>query len=461
MEYFKPAVQLGLTATPRTKDNANTYKYFGKPVYQYSLKEGIQDGFLTPYKVQNIKTLFDEDYEEYVYRAGDIVLEGEIEEGKAYFSKDFNRSIIIEEREEERVKKLLTEIDQNEKTLVFCATQKHALLVRDLINKYKESDNVDYCHRVTAEDGEIGEEHLRSFQDNEKSIPTVLTTSQKLSTGVDARNVRNIVLFRPVGSMIEFKQIIGRGTRLFEQKDYFTIYDFEDVYLKFFDEEWDGEPIDPAPPAEPKEPREPKEPKEPRGPREKVIIELSDGREREITHTTRTFFFGKEGQTLTAQQFIEELYNTCMLPEVFESEDKLRELWSVPSTRKALLKSLENAGFGFNDLVEIQKIIDAEKSDIFDVLEFVAFAKKPLTRVKRIEESEETMQNEFNEDQMEFINFVLDQYENEGVLVLDDEKLPILLELKYKSLENAKHILGDLNVARNIFLDFQKVLYKV
>ena len=261
--------------------------------------------------------------------------------------------------------------------------------------------------------------------------------------------------------MIEFKQIIGRGTRLFEQKDYFTIYDFEDVYLKFFDEEWDGEPIDSDPPTEPKEPREPKEPKEPRGPREKVIIELSDGREREITHTIKTFYFGKEGQTLTAQQFIEELYNTCMLPEVFESEDKLRELWSVPSTRKALLKSLENAGFDFNDLVEIQKIIDAEKSDIFDVLEFVAFAKKPLTRVNRIEESEETMQNEFNEDQMEFINFVLDQYKNEGVLVLDDEKLPILLELKYKSSENAKHILGDLNVARNIFLDFQKVLYKV
>ena len=150
-----------------------------------------------------------------------------------------------------------------------------------------------------------------------------------------------------------------------------------------------------------------------------------------------------------------------MLPEVFESEDKLRELWSVPSTRKALLKSLENAGFGFNDLVEIQKIIDAEKSDIFDVLEFVAFAKKPLTRLKRIKDAEEIMQHEFNEYQMEFINFVLSQYENEGVLVLDDEKLPILLELKYESLQNAKQILGDLTDARNIFLDFQKVLYKV
>ena len=187
--------------------------------------------------------------------------------------------------------------------------------------------------------------------------------------------------------------------------------------------------------------------------------ELSDGREREITHTTKTFFFGNEGQTLTAQQFIEELYNTCMLPEIFESEDKLRELWSLPSTRKALLKSLETAGFSYEDLKEIQKIIDAEKSDIFDVLEFVAFAKKPITRVERIESSEKMLENEFSEAQMQFISFVLEEYESEGITVLDDEKLPILLELKYQSIENAKSILGDLATARNIFLDFQKVLY--
>ena len=138
MEYFKPAVQVGLTATPRTKDNANTYKYFGKPVYQYSLKEGIQDGFLTPYKVQNIKTLFDKDYEEYIYRPGDLVLEGEIEEWKAYFSKDFNRSIIIEEREEERVKKLLSEIDQNENPLYGLLTHKVPIL--------SSLNNCDFSH---------------------------------------------------------------------------------------------------------------------------------------------------------------------------------------------------------------------------------------------------------------------------------------------------------------------------
>ena len=133
------------------------------------------------------------------------------------------------------------------KTLVFCATQHHALAVRDLINQMKTSRDPNYCQRVTANDGALGEQHLRDFQDNEKSIPTILTTSQKLSTGVDARNIRNIVLMRPINTMIEFKQIIGRGTRLYDGKDYFTIYDFVKAYHHFSDPEWDGEPVAPAP----------------------------------------------------------------------------------------------------------------------------------------------------------------------------------------------------------------------
>src|SRR5436853_6920197 len=149
----------------------------------------------------------------------------------------------------------MDQINQKEKTLVFCATQDHALAVRDLINQMKVSSDPNYCARVTADDGERGEEFLREFQDNEKSIPTILTTSQKLSTGVDARNIRNIVLMRPINSMIEFKQIIGRGTRLFEGKDFFTIYDFVNAYHHFKNPEWDGEPIepiitDPEPPKE-------------------------------------------------------------------------------------------------------------------------------------------------------------------------------------------------------------------
>jgi type I restriction enzyme, R subunit len=202
-------VQLGLTATPKRKDNADTYAYFGEPVYVYSLKDGINDGFLTPFRVKQIATTLDE----YVYTPTTRWSKGEIEAGKRYEEKDFNRIIEIKEREAYRVKLFMAMIDQREKTLVFCATQDHALAVRDLINQTKTSSDPNYCVRVTANDGALGEQHLRDFQDNEKTIPTILTTSQKLSTGVDARNVRNIVLMRPVNSMIEFKQIIGRGTR--------------------------------------------------------------------------------------------------------------------------------------------------------------------------------------------------------------------------------------------------------
>src|SRR5713226_6760108 len=198
LNYFAPAVQLGLTATPKRKDNVDTYKYFGEPVYIYSLKDGINDGFLTPFKVKQISTTLDE----YVYTPDDKLIEGEVEVGKRYVEADFNKIIEIKEREAHRVKLFMEQINQKEKTLVFCATQDHALAVRDLINQMKTSKDPNYCQRVTANDGALGEQHLRDFQDNEKSIPTILTTSQKLSTGVDARNIRNIVLMRPINSMI-------------------------------------------------------------------------------------------------------------------------------------------------------------------------------------------------------------------------------------------------------------------
>src|SRR5574344_1426111 len=239
LEYFSPAVQLGLTATPKRKDNVDTYRYFGEPVYIYSLKEGINDGFLTPFKVKRIKTTLDD----YRYTSDDTIVEGEIEEGKLYEEKDFNRTIEIVAREAKRVNIFLEEANQNEKAIIFCANQAHAALIRDLVNQHAKSKDPFYCVRVTANDGEEGERLLREFQDNEKTLPTILTTSQKLSTGVDARNIRNIVLLRPVNSMIEFKQIVGRGTRLFDGKEFFTIYDFVDAYKHFSDPEWDGEPL--------------------------------------------------------------------------------------------------------------------------------------------------------------------------------------------------------------------------
>ncbi len=341
LEYFAPAVQLGLTATPKRKDNVNTYAYFGEPVYVYSLKEGINDGFLTPFRVKQYATTLDE----YRYTSDDNLIEGEIEAGKLYEEKDFNRSIEIEARERYRVKLFMEAINQREKSLVFCANQAHAALVRDLINQVKtDSADPNYCVRVTANDGERGEQYLREFQDNEKSIPTVLTTSQKLSTGVDARNVRNIVLMRPINSMIEFKQIIGRGTRLYDGKDYFTIYDFVKAHKLFNDPEWDGDAEvsdggdTPFPLIVPRAPTEAKQPRPEYESKPKVRVKLRDGKERTIQHISVTTFWGPDGKPISATEFLTLLFG--QLPEFFKDEDELRALWSLPDTRKKLLEGL-------------------------------------------------------------------------------------------------------------------------
>ena len=454
MEYFSPAVQLGLTATPKRRDNADTYRYFGKPVYIYSLKEGINDGFLTPFKVRRVKTTIDD----YIYVSDDKIIEGEVEEGKIYEEADFNRIIEIKEREAKRVQILLDEVNQNEKAIVFCATQDHAAAVRDLINQYKKSQEPNYCVRVTANDGALGEQYLREFQDNEKTIPTILTTSQKLSTGVDARNIRNIVLLRPVNSIIEFKQIIGRGTRLFDGKEYFTIYDFVDAYHHFADPEWDGEPIDETTDKESRKPKEPKEPKETPPPKEKLKIKLADGKEREIQHMISTSFWGADGKPISAEEFLQSLFGA--LPEFFKSEDELRKIWSHPLTRKTLLNKLADAGYARDELATMQKLIDAEKSDLFDVLEYVAYAVKPITREARVAGAQSNIFAMLNNKQKEFLEFVLSKYIETGVEELDEEKLPDLLTLKYHAIKDASEMLGGVENIRTTFFDFQKYLYE-
>lgn len=460
LEYFSPAVQLGLTATPKRKDNVDTYRYFGEPVYTYSLKEGINDGFLTPFKVKRIKTTLDD----YRYTADDTIVEGEIEEGKLYEEKDFNRSIEIVEREAKRVNIFLHEANQNEKAIIFCANQAHAALIRDLVNQNAKSKDPFYCVRVTANDGEEGERLLREFQDNEKTLPTVLTTSQKLSTGVDARNIRNIVLLRPVNSMIEFKQIVGRGTRLFDGKEFFTIYDFVDAYHHFSDPEWDGEPLEPEGPAKIKEPMGNYEPKESTETivagerRQKVKIKLRDGKEREIQSMISTSFWSANGTPISAEEFLNNLFGE--LPNLFKSEDELRTLWSNPITRRILLEKLDEAGFGKEELTTLQKLIDAEKSDLFDVLEYVFNSEtKPMTREGRVAAAQATIFALLDNKQKEFIEFVLSKYIETGVEELDQEKLPILLTNKYQSLEDAKEILGDVANISRLFIEFQQHLY--
>ena len=482
LDYFTPAVQLGLTATPKRKDNVDTYAYFGEPVYIYSLKEGINDGFLTPFRVRQISTTLDD----YVYTQDDTVVVGMVEEGKLYEEKDFNRVIEIEARERKRVDIFMSAIDQREKTLVFCASQDHALAVRDYINQIKTSKDPNYCQRVTANDGELGEQHLRAFQDNEKTLPTILTTSQKLSTGVDARNIRNIVLLRPVNSMIEFKQIIGRGTRLYDGKDYFTIYDFVKAHHHFHDEEWDGPPQaeEPCPTCgmrpcgcEVKPPpvcavcgKTPcacaKEPCPVCGKvacscekKQKVKVKLADGKERTIQHMMLTTFWHPDGTPMSAQQFMELLFGK--LPDFFQSEAELRKLWSAPDTRAKLLQGLAEKDFGHDKLVAMQHLIDAAQSDLFDVLAYVAYLLPPVTRVERANQARVHINSQFTAKQQAFLDFVLQHYVTEGVEELGQNKLNPLLRLKYHdSIADAVTDLGGKpDEIGRVFAGFQQYLY--
>nr|HMQ44807.1 type I restriction-modification enzyme R subunit C-terminal domain-containing protein [Mariniflexile sp.] len=436
----------------------------------------INDGFLTPFKVKEISTTLDT----YQYTSDDEVESGDIEEGREYTEADFNRIIEIKAREEYRVKLFMDSINQNQKTLVFCATQIHAAAVRDLINQYATSKNPNYCHRVTADDGKIGEQHLRDFQDNEKSIPTILTTSQKLSTGVDAPEIRNIVLMRPVNSMIEFKQIVGRGTRLFDSKDYFTIYDFVKAHEHFKDPEWDGEPLDPVEPTgggnsgtcstcgeKPCQCLKDPPPrcyvcdndpciceKESTG---IVKIKLSKHKSLQIDSMIKTSFWSPDGTPISAEQFIKALFGD--IPSLFKDEEELRKIWSIPSTRKKLLEALSEKGYSTAQLDELRKLVHGEDSDLYDVLSHVAYSKSLVPRVERAQRAKIYF-NDYNPAQQEFLNFVLDQYVKVGVEELDDDKLGNLLILKYKAIADAKTQLGEIASIRNTFIGFQEHLYQ-
>lgn len=475
MEYFSPAVQLGLTATPKRNENGDTYAYFGEPLYTYSLKEGINDGYLSPFRVKEIDTTIDK----YIYTEGDEVEEGEVEYGKEYTEAEFNSTIKIEARERYRVKVFMDMINQNHKTLVFCKTQEHAGLIRDLINQYATSTNPSYCQRVTANDGDMGELYLKQFRDNQRTIPTVLTTSQKLSTGVDAPEVRNIVLLRPVNSMVEFKQIVGRGTRVSEGKDYFTIYDFVNAHEHFQDPEWDGPPLEPPvkpPPPPPKACKmcgqtpcvcekpisDPcllcgKAPCECEGkPKQKVVIRLSNGTERSLDHMVKTSFWDASGKPITMEAFMQQLFGD--LPSLFKDEAELRNLWSKPDTRKKLLEELEERGYNQPQLQHLQELVHGEDSDLFDVLSYVAYNSNLVPRFERADRAKVHFDS-YDPKQQEFLNFVLDQYIKSGVDELDDKKLPELLELKYNAVADAKAQLGSLSTIRENFIGFQKWLY--
>ncbi len=500
MDYFSFAYQLGMTATPRRNENANTYKYFGEPVYSYSLKQGIADGFLTPFRV----CISESNIDEYKYNPADDV-EGDIDPNKTYTEKDFyNGNIEIRKRDEHRVVELLKQINPTDKTIIFCATQRHADIIRDMVNEHKTNPNPNYCVRVTADDGEAGEQFLRQFQDNERSIPTILTTSRKLSTGVDARNVRNIVLMRPVNNIIEFKQIIGRGTRLFNGKYYFTIYDFVGANKQFQDAEWDGDPVCPVcgnypctcsknepcavcgknpcecPPVD-KPIDEPCPvcgqspcvcPPEPcpvcghlpctcpggQHPRRKAIVRLSDKRILLLkTQWTEMFQFGDE--LVTIEEFIQRLFGR--LPSFFSGSEDLRKQWQQPETRQALLNQLDREGFPEEKLRTVRQVMGKEDCDLFDVLEYLAYETTPLERKRRVELVRQDFYQHKTDEQKVFLDFLMGQYVRNDYSEFTADNLSKLLELKYKTVRDAAARLNmPLPDIRRLYLDFQHELYK-
>ena len=293
---------------------------------------------------------------------------------------------------------------------------------------------------------------------------------------------------RPVNDIIEFKQIVGRGTRTFDGKDYFTIYDFVDAHQRFLDPEWDGEPEDPVvcgrcneepcvcEKGEPKPCKkcgeqpcvcEIEPPTEceicgnlPCTCNKKVKVKLKSGKELEIQHTTQTMFWDANGTPISSEEFLNNLFGE--IPNLFKSEAELRDLWSNPTTRKTLLEKLETAGYGSEELNSLKKLIDAENSDLFDVLEYVFNSDiKPITRAERVAAAEATIFTLMNDKQKEFIEFVLSKYIEMGVGELDQSKLPVLLSSMFQSQQDGiAELGGDVMKIRNLFVEFQQYLYK-
>ena len=434
LDHFSSAVHLGLTATPKRTDNVDTYEYFGQPAYVYSLKEGINDGFLTPYRVKRVRTNLDE----LVLTKDDVIVEGESGQD-LYQVEDYDRKIIVDQRTELVANAILQNINPLAKTIVFCENQNHALTMRDMINKYKTVKDPHYCVRVTSDEGKAGRELLEKFQDNDKDIPTIVTSSQMLTTGVDARNVRNVVLDRTIGSMVEFKQIVGRGTRVFEGKDYFTIVDFRGATNNFYDEEWDGEPEasepggtrEPTPPPytpDPPEGGDEPEP-EPGEPRPRLRVRLGKHREFKVIDI-ETRYIDENGKPLTIQEFVERLIQ--QLPGLFKSVDELRDIWSDPDLREQLLGKLVQAGFDKEQLSTLRRMFEADDCDMFDLLAFLAFEQPMATRKSRAEavRANSAFFNQYPQEKAkQFLHFVLNRYEQTGVTELARERLPALIEL--------------------------------
>lgn len=468
LNHFKSAVHLGLTATPKRDDNGDTYEYFGDPVYEYSLKDGINDGFLTPYKVKRIQTNIDE----YRFDPNDIIT-GELEK-QIVTLEQFEKQIVIPKRTELVAKTILDNMNPMDKTIIFCVNQQHASDMKIAIDKFKTIKDNNYCVRVTSDEGDIGRNFLEMFQNNDRDIPTILTSSKMLTTGVDAKNVRNVVLTAPIKSMTEFKQIIGRGTRVYEGKDFFTIMDFVGATNLFYDPKWDGEDL----PIEAKEIPQPKEPivrpelvegsdDDPRHSvldtestyREKVTIDIR-GKKLKVINIETTYV-GENGIPLKTEDYLELLIG--VLGKFYNDENGLREIWSNPKNRKDLLNKLKEMNIDESQLDDLKQIFEAQDSDIYDVLAHLSFNMDIKSRNERViaVENSDFVEKYHNEKAKQFIEFILDRYRKDGVKELDDDKLGKLVDLSgLGTIREVAANFGGIPQMGNEYLELQKEIYR-
>lgn len=484
LEYFEPAFQIGMTATPLRKDNRDTYRYFGNPIYIYSLKQGIEDGFLAPYRVHRVVSSVDATG--WRPTKGEKDKHGrEIPDG-VYGTGDFERIISFKSRTDAVAKHLtdhLMKTDRFAKTIVFCVDQEHAEDMRKALNNWNldlAQQYPDYVCRVVSDEGDIGRGHLDRFLELETKTPVILTTSQLLTTGVDAQTCKNIVLFKVINSMVDFKQIIGRGTRVREDygKLFFTILDYTGSSTRMFaDPEFDGEPaliIEEEIDEEGNSIKEKyKEEKEKIEDETKAPVRESSTISDDYEGTPKKYYVNggsveiiadvvyeldSDGKRLAPIKFTD--YTQKQVRSMYTSASELRSKWSDAQQRRQILSLLEEKGITVEQLASATKRFDA---DPFDLLCHVAYNAPIRTRKERAEllrKDKKDFFDKFGDEARKILNEMLDKYIEYGTEQLSDTNIlkvpPISL---HGNLMEISELFGGPGALRNSLGELQALLY--
>ncbi len=468
LEYFSNATQIGLTATPKRKDNVDTYNYFGNPIYSYRLRDGIDDGFLAPYQVRRVVT--DVDATGFRPETGMVDRYGNEIPDQEYTTKDFERILSIKSRTQAVAKHLvdyLNKTDPLAKTIVFCVDQEHADEMRKAINNLSTDftkDYPNYCVRVVSDEGDIGRQYLDDFQDPERDTPAkspiILTTSQMLTTGVDAPTCRNIVLFKPINSMTDFKQIIGRGTRLFTDKDklWFTILDYTGATRLFADPEFDGDPellseeeineegdvtksetfeTEPTPEEEQaiEEQEQQEQPmmvrdgddEEYRAPRKYYVDEIPAS----IVHEVE-YQLGADGKRLELTKLTD--YTKVVIRQLFNDAYQLRKNWLDTKKRWELVEELMKRGVSLELLMETTDNPEADPLDLLVHIAFNGAIKSRRERVKELRMFKQSFLDKYSPEARKVIEILLEKYAEHGIEELspvakEEDQIPPVIRI--------------------------------